>query len=160
MPALSENWHTPKISTAVLIVHATTCAKQTLRTDRQTISTAGGKIALFASLFISRLPQLSHCQPSDRLKCIQQDVTSETRHFELMWFLTPFLWSVISNLWEADDDNILLWSQDLDCDCDHVIGRLKNYRRNLESVELHSSDWDHKIKQNASSVLGLPGLEV
>ena len=42
----------------------------------------------------------------------------------------------------------------------NVIGRLKNDQRNLELVQLHSQDRDHKIKQNAFTVLGLPGLWV
>ena len=42
----------------------------------------------------------------------------------------------------------------------NVIGRLKNDQRNLELVQLHSWDRDHKIKQNAFTVLGLPGLWV
>ena len=47
--------------------------------------------------------------------------------------------------------------------CDHrtwtviviaVIARLKNYQRNLELVDEHSGDWDHKIEQNAFTDLG------
>ena len=56
-----------------------------------------------------------------------------------MWFLTPFSWSVTSKVWKAAaDDNVILWSHDLDCDCDIVITRLKNHQHNLELVQLHS----------------------
>jgi len=43
----------------------------------------------------------------------------------------------------------------MDCDCDNVIGRLKNDQPNLELVELNSWDLDDKIKQTAFTVLGL-----
>ena len=56
-----------------------------------------------------------------------------------MWFLTPFSLSVTSKVWKAAaDDNVILWSHDLDCDCDIVITRLKNHQHNLELVQLHS----------------------
>ena len=57
-----------------------------------------------------------------------------------MWFLTPFSWSVTSKVWKAAaaDDNVILWSHDLDCDCDIVITRLKNHQHYLELVQLHS----------------------
>jgi len=46
----------------------------------------------------------------------------------------------------------------MDCDCDNVIGRLKNDQPNLELVKLHSWDLDDKIKQTAFTVLGLKVL--
>ena len=42
----------------------------------------------------------------------------------------------------------------MDCDCDNVIGRLKNDQPILELVKLHSWDLDDKIKQTAFTVLG------